>query len=517
MQHMAVCCPTLSMFVLRPQLLSTCMAEIPKRQILVAGITLTVVQFADRRDAAHNMEVEFLFQSQLEQLLFGCAPYATTGACYRLLARAGVGGRALSLRRASVVQELLSAHEYDDLRGVLHSGVRSFTLVPVEAVQEALCCFGQTPVTQALLAALGLPMPEDWVSVQPVGEGGGEGDEEGEEEVEEEEEEMEVVGDRSDGGDKDESNGGDPDGSDEGSGGEASGCSDASRSHHGDDDSHSDDEKGDRQDGGSGREGEAEGRHRFPSLPISDALEKELRAFERFRVSVINRGRGGRAVATSTAKDDRLSVLHFFSWLMHVKGVAAPSFGLFSSDRMGATIEQFIEEKEQTCKHARIANILASLVAASRFTRAARQAKVAAGDSVSQKPLDELVALHKQVLGEARQVCGHRSYGTVPQNRPSLPITMTNGPFERESRTGVQVQRHQIHSHQMAVLGRVPSDEAPLRAGIRAHQGWREHEREDLYSALVCTAEAADRPPTRPRGGVPALEAWGVAQGGGRR
>jgi hypothetical protein len=59
--------------------------------------------------------------------------------------------------------------------------------VPVEAVQEALCCFGQTPVTQALLAALGLPMPEDWVSVQPGGEGGGEGDEEGEEEVEEEE------------------------------------------------------------------------------------------------------------------------------------------------------------------------------------------------------------------------------------------------------------------------------------------------------------------------------------------
>ena len=56
--------------------------------------------------------------------------------------------------------------------------------------------------------------------------------------------------------------------------------------------------KGDRQDGGSCGEGEAEGRHRFPSLPISDALEKELRAFERFRVSVINRGRGGRAVAT---------------------------------------------------------------------------------------------------------------------------------------------------------------------------------------------------------------------------
>jgi hypothetical protein len=74
-------------------------------------------------------------------------------------------------------------------------------------------------------------------------------------------------------------------------------------------------------------------------------------------------------------------------------------------DRMGATVEQFIEEKEQSCRHARIAKIVASLVAASRFTRAARQAKVAAGDLVSQVPLDELVALHKQVLGEARQVC----------------------------------------------------------------------------------------------------------------
>ena len=106
----------------------------------------------------------------------------------------------------------------------------------------------------------------------------------------------------------------------------------------------------------------------------------------------------------STALDDRRSVLHFFSWLKLVKGVKAPSVGLFSSDRMGGIVEQFIEEKEQTCRYARIAKIIAALVATSRFTRAARQATATAGETVSQKPLDELIALHKQVLGEARQV-----------------------------------------------------------------------------------------------------------------
>ena len=365
--------------------------EIPGRLVTVASTSLHIVTFTDRR--AQSNTVDFLFQSELERLLFGGhEPLGTTGACYRLLARAGVGDQSLPLRRTSVAQGLLSEQEYNALRGMLHPGVRAFTLVPIEAVQQAIHCFGQTPVSEALLAALGLPKPEGWADNTEAGE-----EEEGEGE------EYEHGGD---GGGDDQGDDGDDDESD-GRSGASGGGSDASRSHHGEE-HHSGEEHSDPQDddaAGSHRgDDEVSRRRRTPPLPISDALEKQLRAFERFRISTINRERGGKAVASSTAKDDRRSVLHFFAWLKHVKDVKAPTFGLFSSDRMGAAVEEFIAEKAEACQHARIAKIVASLVSASRFTRAVRRAKAAVGEAVNQKPLDELISLHKQVLGEARQV-----------------------------------------------------------------------------------------------------------------
>ena len=114
---------------------------LPRRTLTIGHRTLHVVTFADRRPAsmpasAHDpSEEEFLFQSEMETLLFEQAPIGQTGAMYRLLQRAGVGGRAIALRRASVAQGLLSDAEFDDLRSMLHSGFRVFTLVPMDAVQ----------------------------------------------------------------------------------------------------------------------------------------------------------------------------------------------------------------------------------------------------------------------------------------------------------------------------------------------------------------------------------------------
>ena len=115
----------------------------------------------------------------------------------------------------------------------------------------------------------------------------------------------------------------------------------------------------------------------------------------------MNRQRKGKAVATVTARDDRRSVLHFFAWLKARKGVTVPTFGVFSSARLGAVAEEFIEEKALTCQHARIAKLLSSLVAATRFTYTMLKAKAAEGTSVSSAPADEMEALLSQVKGEA--------------------------------------------------------------------------------------------------------------------
>ena len=109
---------------------------VPRRTISVARQTLHIVTFSDRRPSAASAQpTEMLFQAEVERLIFGQEAIGQTGAMYRLLQRASVGGRALALRRASVAQGLLSDAEFDDLRAMLHSGFRVFTLVPMDAVQ----------------------------------------------------------------------------------------------------------------------------------------------------------------------------------------------------------------------------------------------------------------------------------------------------------------------------------------------------------------------------------------------
>jgi hypothetical protein len=352
------------------------MALVHQRTITVLDMTMNVVTLTDRRPDATGVPVEFLFQTELETLLYGADAIGTTGACYRLLQRAGVGGLALPLRRACVREGLVTDADWDTLRGLMHTGVRALTLVPVATIPMAMATLGRSAQSEALLNALELPFPETWAS-------NSDDQEESEDHVEDE--------DDRDGGGGSNSNG------DSGGAG-VDGSSSERRSEDGaDDDCPSTDEEAEPHVVGDEL-------HRSPPFEVSAALETQLQAFVRFRTQSVNRQRRGRAVASITVREDRRCILRFLSWLQRVKGVRAPTLGLFASPRIGAVVESFIEESRLSeRKDSTIAKIVASLVAASRYTHAVLKAKAAPGSAVDTSSLDELLALHAQVLSEARE------------------------------------------------------------------------------------------------------------------
>jgi hypothetical protein len=150
-----------------------------KRTVVVGRHELALISFVDRRPSNANPQWgEFLAQYQLEDLLYRTHSN-TTGAVYRLLKRAGVGHRTLALRRASVAEGLLSDQEFDQLKELLDSTrLRSFTLIPLDAVQAAVTAFGSAPVSTALLAALGMAQSSSSGAEGRV-EDGGSGEEQG--------------------------------------------------------------------------------------------------------------------------------------------------------------------------------------------------------------------------------------------------------------------------------------------------------------------------------------------------
>ena len=216
-------------------------SPVPHRTLTIAGVlrnphtgaaytpTMHVVTLADHRPSAPAAPREWLFQSQLEDVLYpSVLTMGTAGAFYRLLLRSGAGGMSLSLRRNSVAANLTEP-EFDALKALLHTGVRVFTLVPLDAVTTALATYGRAPASAALMDALGLPHPAEWAAEGGQQEdavmeepGGEEGEEEGEEGGEEENEDEE---------DEEEEGGGSSSGEGHGEGG-ASGSGDASGSHN---------------------------------------------------------------------------------------------------------------------------------------------------------------------------------------------------------------------------------------------------------------------------------------------
>jgi len=361
------------------------------RTIIVGRQTLHVVTFIDRR-RSNSQPGEFMFQAELEQLLFAQQPIGQTGAFYRLLQRAGQAGRALSLRRASVSQGLLSDAEFDELRGKLHSGFRVFTLVPMDAVEAALSTFGASESSDALLHALGFNRPPEWTVDAHDDESEQEG--ESEEDGEEEDEEMEDDDDEEE-DDEEEEEGDDEEEDDDDNGEEGGSCGSANGI--GGNDYPTTEEE----DGPPVADDEPIASNQS-AIEVTPTLEAQLTAFAQWRTSLINRNRKGKAVVGRTAIEDRRCILHFFAWLHHVKGVESPSFNLFASPHMGAVVQSFAEEKALSCKYSRVANLLGKLVSASRFTHAMLQTKTP-NVIVDAGPVNQLIALHTQAMCEARE------------------------------------------------------------------------------------------------------------------
>ena len=369
---------------------------------------IRIVSLLDRRPNAPSLPVRWLLQTDLEDLLYpSVITQGTTGAFYRLLHRSGIAsGVTLPLRRNSIDAGLINAAEFADLKALFHVQVRVFTLVPVSSVGQALATYGCTAASEALLNALGLPRPQEWPEAE-----GEESDEESESHEDGEEDEEEDDGHESFHGaddSNDESDGNGASGSGEGGSdddGDHEGSDESrSRSHH----SNSATADGPTEEApvpvGTSSSVKITRKAKASRRPhVSKTLEQQFSAFERHRCALINRQRSGKAVASVTAADDRRSILHFFSWLQHVKGVKAPSFRHLAHPQLGAIVQEFVEEKSLTCKHARIAKLVGSLINASRFTLAHLAAKSPPGVTVSQKPLEELMAIHSQALAESRQ------------------------------------------------------------------------------------------------------------------
>ena len=148
------------------------MAQVPVRTITISfnsngqfsDHSMQIVSLADRRYSPETPPSEWMLQAELEKLLYGSAvETGATGAFYRLLGRSAAGnGAALTLRRNSVVANLVAHDEFDSLKLLLHRGVRVLTLVPLPAVASALATYGPTAASEALIRALGLPRPSEW-------------------------------------------------------------------------------------------------------------------------------------------------------------------------------------------------------------------------------------------------------------------------------------------------------------------------------------------------------------------
>ena len=362
------------------------------RHGVALGVSVAVVQLVDRRPNATDEPQEWAFQRDVEAVLYGNGYSQQTGAVYRLLQRCGVGARSLALRKAAVAQGLLTQADFDHL--ISHLGdVRSFTLIPLDALRTALSTFGCDARSEALANALGMARPDEWPVVEEL-----------EEEVEEEDEEDE------DGGEGGGNEGGD------GAAGDGVGGS-------GNDDDSDDDSSdhavslagtevvdepvvvGDDEDDDEPKQATPiKSQHvQLSPIDVTPQLEAELRGFRAHRVTPLNQTRKGVAVTQATCESDRVRVLRFLAWLRSTyKLKSPPALGVFSNANIGKAARRYVEDlvEVQGRKYSYSAKIAASLVAVANFVATRRASR---GDTTSTQPVAELTALHLQCRQQARQ------------------------------------------------------------------------------------------------------------------
>ena len=365
------------------------------------GSRLTVVRLRDRRRGAAFMRKEWLFQSELENYLYG--NWQTKGSFYQLLVRSGVGSYSLCLRRKSVAEGVVTDEEFMAIRGVVGIHARVVTIVPLDAVAAALKMYGRAHHSEALARALHL----DAFTTQTHGQ--------------EEEDEGEVDGQNSDMDEEpatDEEREGEEDAEDEQSengdtdrqaaAGSSNAGSNAARSEDsspGDacPDTEEEEDPPVIDDAPADRKAPRRSPYAMGSVPAE--LEAELHALEQWRVVPINMSRKSVAVAPITAATQRENVVRLLGWLEREKRTTRPGLHVFASPNIGRAVDLYVKflVEEKRRKYTTIAGYLASFVAAARFVHAQRSKDLPPGAHLDTGPIDDLKSIHMQVLQQARR------------------------------------------------------------------------------------------------------------------
>ena len=307
-------------------------------EIAVASWTVYTFEMPDRRPTAGTSQTtRWIFQMNLEAVLYKNA-FASTGAMYRLLQRTpGAHGRALCLRhRSTAVSEgLCSGTEWDAMVEHLHTGVRSITLVPVTIAVAACAVFGETNASAALAEARGFERPAEWDEEEGEEEHEGESGEEGE-------------------GETDSDDGGGNHGGGECSVGERSSTVSLAATEE-----FNKSEGEERGEGPVAIEGEnvdgettADMGHKntkkarcsaYTLIDVPAVLQQELDAFATWRMKTVNQHRDGGKVEPVTVAGNKADALRLLGWLKSERCITPSLGGVFGSDRLGDAVQVYID------------------------------------------------------------------------------------------------------------------------------------------------------------------------------
>ena len=352
------------------------------------------------------MPTAWTFQREVEAALYGNGYANQTGAVYQLLRRSGVGSRSLSLKKASVAQGLVTQHEFEWLS--THLGdVRSFTLIPVPALETALERFGRSDRSEALVAALELTRPQDW-QVSEEEEEEGEEDEVGEDEEEEDrddEHDADDDGGRDGDGDGDGGHDGDGESGGDGSNGDKASVAGTEPLEEpiivgtgSDEDQAAPPAPADSSPPSAGHSTKRQAPASIERLEITPTLEAQLAAFDAHRAAPLNQARKGAAVAQATREKDRERIIRFLGWVSN-RGMLRrePTLTIFAHAFIGKAVERYVEThvQDEGRKYSYLSNCVGSFLAAARFVVAQRR-----GQDPSDA-VETLAALHRQCLQQA--------------------------------------------------------------------------------------------------------------------
>ena len=367
-------------------------------EIAVAGWTVYTFEMPDRRPTAGTSQTtRWIFQMNLEAVLYKNA-FASTGAMYRLLQRTpGAHGRALCLRhRSTAVSEgLCSGTEWDAMVEHLHTGVRSITLVPVTIAVAACAAFGETNASAALVEALGFERPAEWDEEEGEEEHEGESGEEGE-------------------GETDSDDGGGNHGGGECSVGERSSTVSLAATEE-----LNNSEGEERGEGPVAIEGEnvdgettADMGHKntkksrcsaYTLIDVPAVLQQELDAFATWRMKTVNQHRDGGKVEPVTVAGNKADALRLLGWLKSERCITPSLGGVFGSDRLGDAVQVYIDHLIRLGRsYTTVTGYLTSFIAIARFVHSVRAAHVAPGAAVSNVPIDAMRRAHKQAKQQER-------------------------------------------------------------------------------------------------------------------